>query len=150
MKFVVLEDNRFQADAVADAIIHEFGVCQADIDVIRTEHEFRSRIDQIIADKPTVFILDMLVRWTDPAPEMPDRPQEVKEEGFYLAGLRCAKLLREKSSDTPVILHTVIERAELSLVMGAEAPAHIVQKDPTLRPLLDTLQTIVFGGCAGR
>jgi hypothetical protein len=56
-----------------------------------------------------------MLPWTDPSPTIEAPPAEILEQGFYRAGVRCAKLLakNEKTKDIPIILYTVLEPADL-------------------------------------
>jgi hypothetical protein len=59
--------------------------------------------------------MDVMLPWTDPSPTIEPPPREVVEEGFYRAGIRCARLLatNKTTKHIPVILYTVLERADL-------------------------------------
>lgn len=57
-----------------------------------------------------------MIRWTDPSPNMEKPPQEILDEGFYRAGIRCIKELNNKYEGTkniPVIIYSVLDYDDL-------------------------------------
>src|SRR5690349_1085902 len=92
MRILLLEDDHRQVEYSHKQI--ESALPQAIVDPVNSEYEFRQKMDSIGLQPPDVIVIDVMLRWTDPAPEMPARPPDVEQEGFYTAGLRCAKLLQ--------------------------------------------------------
>lgn len=114
MKILLVEDDYIQSDLICEALEQAF---PSDVvELIRTEHEFRSRLVDIKARPPDIIILDIMLRWTLPSRDMPELPQDVREEGLYRAGFRCKKLLSEhaRTRDIPVILYTVMEVSDIA------------------------------------
>jgi DNA-binding response OmpR family regulator len=120
MRIVSLEDDEPFWDLMKDALVDAFpGI---ELSWIRTESEFRERLEKFAAAPPDLFILDVMVKWADPAENMPLPTEDVREEKYYRAGLRCRKRLAQNSatSSVPVILFTVLEAADISkLPQGA-------------------------------
>ena len=87
----------------------------AHVEWLKTESSFRDSLEQLIANPPDLTIMDIMLRWADPAPEMPEAPEEVKKEGFYRAGIRCQDLLssHRETADLPVLLYTLLESSDL-------------------------------------
>ncbi len=116
LRIWLLEDDEPQADVIIARLTDAYGSAGLALTYLRTEAEFVSQLDQSGA-APDVFIIDMLVRWTDPAPEaeMVPTPDEVQRDGYYRAGLRCIRRLRAKKETerSPVVLYTVLDRADL-------------------------------------
>ena len=81
---------------------------------INTEHEFYRRVDEIALDKDGVLVLDIMLRWCLPSPDMPKRPDRVRKEGVYRAGFRCLDKLAEKGPPAiPVILCSVLDEDDI-------------------------------------
>ena len=80
-----------------------------------TEYDFRNMLSTVESIMPDVILLDIMLRWTNPSPNMPEYPEEVKEEGFYTAGFRCQKILSSNSKlmHIPIIFYTVLDRVDL-------------------------------------
>jgi len=113
MTIFLVEDDYLQADWICQKLRE--GIPDADVRLIPTEADFRSHLDQIASQQPDVVVMDVMLRWADPRPELEFPPRDVQEEGFYRAGLRCQRMLAEDSrtSQVPVILYTVLERTDL-------------------------------------
>jgi CheY-like chemotaxis protein len=87
---LIIEDDKIQADELG----HRLGRLGYQVDQIATELEFRRELDHI---KPySLAVVDMMLRWTDPSPDMELPPPEIIQEGFYTAGLRCCRQLAAK------------------------------------------------------
>src|SRR6267154_1778537 len=110
MKILIVEDDHLQAEWIHMSLAQAFP--KAEFNCVRTEAEFRSRFGEIADNRPQVVVMDVMLRWEDPSPEITPRPDYVEAEGFYRAGLRCERMLAqdERTSHVPVILYTVLER----------------------------------------
>lgn len=120
MYILIVEDDYQQADFIRDSLLSAYP--NGRVDLIQTEAEFRSSLNAIEKQPPDVVVLDGMLRWTDPSEKMEPRPEDVKSGGIFEAGLRCKELLkaRETTRRIPVILYTVLERADLgSKAQGA-------------------------------
>jgi CheY-like chemotaxis protein len=113
MKIVVVEDDPLEADLIRKGLEQAFP--DLAIDRISTESEFQFRLDSLTKEPPDVFIVDMMLRWAEPSENMPEPPTEVRDEGFWRAGLRCQRMLasREETQAIPVILYTVLEKSDI-------------------------------------
>ncbi len=118
---------------------------------IHTESEFYSCFSSIIENPPDLILMDMMLRWTDPAPpdEMPPMPPAVKKEGYYRAGIRCTEKLMEAINrmDIPILLFTVLgqEYIEEDLAsMSSHESIHIsyLPKTARIKELLEEIQSI--------
>lgn len=110
LRILMVEDDPVQIEVMEEALRR--GLREASIDLIRTEHEFCSKLEKIAANPPDVAVIDVMLRWTDPSPDLPKPPPEVIKEGHYKAGVRCQALLgsRPDTRKIPVILYTVLEQ----------------------------------------
>ena len=135
-----VEDDALQSEWIRQTIATRFP--DARLNQISTEYEFESKFEEIASKPPKLILLDVMLRWTDPAPNMPPRPEEVKQGGIGQAGIRCERRLKAdpRTKNIPVILYTVLQTGSLQL------PAHVthLQKnaDPSelLRRISETLQ----------
>ena len=134
MRILIVEDDYLQADWVYAKLEQAFP--DAKFDRVSTESEFRSRFDEIANMGPGVVVMDVMLRWADPSPELVLPP---KYEGFYRAGLRCERMLAgdERTSHVPVILYTVLERTDLNHELPS-LPEHVqyLPKESDLDPLI--------------
>lgn len=141
MKILLVEDDDIQSEWMGEELKKEFP--KATVEVIPTELGFIERMEQLAANRPDVVIMDMMLRWTDPSPEMKPPPEEVKREGFYAAGRRCAQRLRDRKIDIPVILYTILDREEVN--EGAEGVfAGVLAKGADLAPLFAAIRQAVI------
>src|SRR6266545_683355 len=112
MRVLIVEDDYLQADWLGEILREQLeGV---EIEHIRSEQKFYDWLESSKRSPPDLIILDVMLRWTDPGSGI-SAPEEVRTGGYYRAGLRCEKLLRqlEESRSTPVILYTVLEALDL-------------------------------------
>jgi DNA-binding NarL/FixJ family response regulator len=110
---VIVEDDHLQEGPLEQTLQRSFP--ESMISTVKTEHEFRSRMDAFRREPPDVVVMDVMLRWTDPSPSMEQPPSEVIAGGYYRAGLRCASLLEadRQLRNVPVIFYTVVERTAL-------------------------------------
>jgi CheY-like chemotaxis protein len=122
IRIVVVEDDASYADALETALRREFP--GAKIERVATEHEFLRRLDSFQREPPRVFVIDVMLRWTDPAPNMPPPPDDVSRDGFFRAGLRCRERLdgHPRTRCVPVVFHTVLEG---DLPASSGLPPHV-------------------------
>lgn len=113
MTIWIVEDDELQLSWLKGLL--ETEVPGARIRKISTELEFRNALEDLKGDPPDLIILDIMLRWTDPAPDMIPAPAEVRENQFFRAGIRCERLLRQdpRTQEVPVILYTVLEEGDL-------------------------------------
>ncbi len=139
MKILLLEDDHLQADSLCDQL--ERGFPNAVIDHVQSEQEFRSRIPTLEKSPPDVAILDVMVRWTDPQPDMEPPPEDVATGGHYRAGLRCHELLRKANAQVPVVLYSVLDPADYKPDMIDDAgPVVTLGKDTDAKRLIRVIR----------
>ncbi len=138
LKVLLLEDDHIQRANVRQAIEDAI---EAEVFTKNTEWEFKRDFELIATNPPQVAVLDIMLRWANPAPEIPKAPDEVTSHP-ELAGLRCASLLLgdRRTQDVKVILYSVLAKDDLS-----EAPppgADCLVKELDYQNLVDKLKAI--------
>jgi hypothetical protein len=150
MRIVSLEDDEPFWDTLIDALVAAFP--HAEIIWVRTEFEFCEKKQDFAENPPDIFLLDVMVKWADAAEIMPPPPREVKEQGYYRAGLRCRSRLLEdaRTARIPVILFTVLERSDIERVIG-QLPENtsFVGKSGDFQELIATINELVTPRAAG-
>lgn len=140
MRILIVEDDYLQADWIYAGL--EQALPSAQFDRVSTESEFRSRFDEIANKGPDVVVMDVMLRWANPIPGLVLPPDDVQEEGFYRAGLRCERMLArdDRTSRVPVILYTVLERTDLNHELPS-LPEHVqyLPKESDLGPLIQKI-----------
>src|SRR5690348_2830914 len=103
-RFVVVEDDHLQKGPLEDRLRMTFP--GADVSVLSSEHQFRDFLPALRSSPPDLVLMDVMLRWSLPAPNAPEPPPDVAEGGYYRAGLRCAHLLLddEQLHHVPVVL----------------------------------------------
>lgn len=143
---VIVEDDHLQEGPLQE---HLGGtVSDADIETICTERDFRTRLPALRERVPDIVIMDVMMRWTFPAPDAVPPPADVATGGYYRAGLRCARLLADDPvlSGVPVVLYTILERSDLerdgeSLPSNSTFVGKHTELDVLSRKVRDLLRT---------
>jgi CheY-like chemotaxis protein len=116
MRILIVEDDYMDVESLQSGLRDKL---DATVDVISTESEFCAKFDQVAGDPPDFVVLDVMLRWTDPTPDLnvEDIPAEVRRDGFYLAGVRCHTKLQSdpRTKNIPVAFYTTLERNEFGL-----------------------------------
>lgn len=143
MYIVLVEDDHLQAEWIEARLREAFhGV---EVERISTEQEFYARFEAIAVARPDVFIVDNMLRWTDPKQDMPAPPPEVQVNGFYRAGLRCKDkiIAHEQTRHTPIILYTVLDDLDLDQALQDKPPNVIyLRKDSDPEPLIRIIREV--------
>jgi hypothetical protein len=139
MTIVIVEDDYLQADWIYQKLNE--AIPNANLEQVSTEGEFRSRFEEIVSKQPDVFVMDVMLRWADPDPNL-SIPEEVEKEGFYRAGLRCEAMVAadSRTSNVPVILYTVLERSDLnSQLITLPEQVQYLPKHSDISPLVQKI-----------
>jgi len=146
-RILIVEDDAQQLNLIEEEL--SFAFQNTKIEHIRTESEFYSKLDEIVAAPPDLILMDMMLRWTVPAPpeEMPPMPEEVAEEGYYRAGIRCAKKLLEQkpNKEIPLLVFTVLHQDDIDEDLNdSEASIHLayLRKTAPIQTLLKEITRI--------
>lgn len=147
---LLVEDDPPLADMIVKALKNAFP--SHDTLRLATELQFRTWLTTADHDVPAVIVMDIMLRWTDPREHLEAPPEDVRRDGFFVAGLRCVGLLqRSNLNDVPVILYTVLESADvqkemkrMSIVSSAGGIAHL-RKDGDVSQLVGKVAKIIKG-----
>ena len=120
-KILLVEDDHLQAGGI---LPHLTGY--GDVRVISTEYGFRSAADDLAKSRQLplrLAVIDPMLRWANPSKEMPEPPPEVREGGYFRAGVRCRQYLRdiERQTDTaqtPVIFLSSLDPERVDRMVG--------------------------------
>jgi len=132
---LIVEDDKIQADELKNRM-ERLGFF---VHNIATEVEFRRHMDETDRPAYTLAVVDMMLRWTDPAPDMEAPPLEIIEEGFYTAGLRCCRKLREKG--VRCLIFTALDPAKIPLGRGENF--EIVNKSSGYNAIVEKIKQLL-------
>jgi len=118
-EILILEDDPRMGEWLAEQLERRAGKDRSRIEILETESEFRkewlSEFREKRRQKPRVIVIDVMLPWTQPAPDQPARPLDVIEGGHVRAGLRCRAEIAEAEGlkDVPVILYSSLTADDL-------------------------------------
>jgi hypothetical protein len=142
MYIIHVEDDHLQAEWLHSSLKTEFP--HANIEHISTELDFYERLDSL-DHLPDVFIIDVMLRWTNPSIDMQPPPKNVELEGHYRAGFRCERKIAEHETarTVPVILYSVLERNDLEQELK-NIPENVtyLTKEYTLGKLIQEIRSL--------
>jgi hypothetical protein len=144
VKIVNLEDDEPFWELMEEALKEAFP--KAEFEWVPCESDFYARLPTFESSPPDVFVLDVMVKWADPSEEMPVPPKDVREEGYYRAGVRCRERLSRLpgTAKTPVILYTVLERSDMeSAVKGLPSDTEHICKDRGFDAFVRKLKSVI-------
>jgi len=143
-KILVVEDDYLQSEWLIEKLKEEFP--DYEIELLCTESDFyRYHAGIVNAEKkPDVVLMDVMLSWADPSPNMPEPPEEVKQKGFYEAGLRCRNMMISdpKTRDIHVVLYTQLENSDLREADPGNNYMHL-RKDANIVPLLQKISSLL-------
>ena len=147
IRILLIEDDYLQAKTIQSGLQERLRgeYPNLSFEVISTESEFYDRFEKIAQEGFRIIIIDVMLRWASPSPDMPMPLPEVIEGGFFRAGLRCQQKLAldARTSSIPTIIYTVLDESQLpALPTGVKLVAksgdlHSLAEEirRTLRPL---------------
>lgn len=114
MHLVVVEDDHLQAGPLSEHLAAAFD--PVTVETVATEEDFRTAMRlRFRGSVPDLIVMDVMLRWAFPRPDMTAPPPDVVAGGYHRAGLRCARLLHadEVLRSVPVVLYTILEESDL-------------------------------------
>lgn len=105
-RIVLVEDESIYAEELQQKLLPL--IAPLDIEWCSTEAVFISCLPEWANEPPLLFILDMLVPWARPNPNVPKPPDDVRSP--HRAGIRCYRRLRKYPvfATTPILFSTVV------------------------------------------
>lgn len=143
MDIVFVEDDPLQAEWIQEQLLSKFP--DAALRRIKTESEFRSKMETLASVPPDLVLMDVMLRWADPSPAMPAVPDDAKA-GHHRAGLRCQRMLSavQATSSIPVVLYTVLEDDDLaSEIRGLPPNVVYTRKESSPENLYRQIQVLM-------
>lgn len=147
MYILIIEDDKLQFETIQNAIKKSRAFSTARIERIVTESEFRSRFEEIASNTPDAIILDIMLRWADPAPDMPLPPPQIAEQGFYRAGVRCQRMLADDSrtKNIPIVVYTILENEDLLGEISERPQVSFLEKYFDPKEIEERLEKLILG-----
>ncbi len=146
MRVILVEDNWREAKAVEKDLA---AALRCNTSTIRTELEFRDRLEEIERNPPDLFVVDVSLRWTAPGPDFRPEPDDVRAGGRGRAGFRCVQRLQQRlaTRGVPIVLYSHFSRFHFEDELKDLSPSVIYVKktsDPeslvqAIRALLETV-----------
>ena len=142
MYFLIVEDDKLQFSFIKNGIKQGRYFKDSRIERIATESEFIEKLESIATEKPDVILLDIMLRWTDPTPDMTLPPPDIAEEGFFRAGVRCEQRLANdmRTRNIPVIVYSILEKQDFEGEIRERAEVHYLEKDFSVEKLNSKLE----------
>ena len=135
MKVVLVEDIADWQE-IAKESMGQLGV---EIANLATELEFYQAIPDLEMAPPALFVIDVMLPYTDPSREMPGIPEEVIKNGWQNAGIRCQLKLAQSAvlATIPVVFWTISSEEQLRKEFSGRLPSNCtyVSKDDDLSRL---------------
>jgi CheY-like chemotaxis protein len=131
MHFLIVEDDKLQFSYIKNGIRQGRYFSESRIERIATEWEFIGKFESLATEKPDVILLDIMLRWTDPAPDMTLPPADIAEEGFFRAGVRCEQRLAvdPRTRNIPVIVYSILEKTDFDGEIRERPEVHYLEKN---------------------
>jgi hypothetical protein len=113
VRLIIIEDDYLQAETAIRSL--KEAIPELEVLHIDTEKGFLDTFEYIAKDPPDAIILDIMLRWTNPARDYEPPPKEVTDDKFYRAGFRCARRLQvdPRTSGVPILLRSVVDPRDL-------------------------------------
>ena len=141
LRILLVEDDPLQISFFRQAVADSRQLASAEIEVIKTEKGFYDWLKSNAL--PDLIVLDVMLRYTDPSPKMELPPPDIAKAGFYRAGIRCLKELRQKGNkalaETPVVIYTILEREDLKDEFCEDKITTFLNKDFVPKTIIDEM-----------
>ncbi|MDQ3802387.1 MAG: hypothetical protein M3416_00805 [Acidobacteriota bacterium] len=146
LKILLVEDDHVQAEEIREDLEEALSNVEYKIEMIDSEQGFYNRLDTIEVDAPDLIIMDVMLRWAHPSPEIA-APAEVIVGKHYRAGFRCLKRLAERQTARRinVILYTVLQKRDDIENEVRALPPNVVYlvKEPNHSPFIRTVRSLL-------
>ncbi len=137
MRILIVEDDQLQLEDIRHAMRTRYP--DAELLEIRTEQEFRQRLDDTAADPPDIIILDVMIRWIRRGKSSSPNPYDTSQN----AGFRCARLLDDRGIRVPIIFVTMLDRKDFDSEVPNRNGVVILQKEASFEKLIRQIDRLV-------
>lgn len=122
MTILLVEDDQLLGDQLVSTFTGRHPNIQ--VQTLTTERQFREDFARLESSPPDLIVLDVMLPWDFPRPDLTLPPDDVASGGFRLAGVRLYQLLQTSSAlaTVPIILHSVSDSESLRQSLGARPP----------------------------
>jgi DNA-binding response OmpR family regulator len=112
MKILLIEDDYWFGREIIESLEAELPVLRGAFETISAEKEFRERFSSSQPLNYDCIILDIMLQWGDPS----SQPEDVVKGGYFQAGVRCLKVIREApaTQHVPVIIHSARDSEKIT------------------------------------
>jgi hypothetical protein len=149
MYIILAENDYLQAEPLEETLRETFNPSK--FFRYKTEKEFQDALSEIAANPPNVFVIDVMLPWTQPNPEEEEfiGDEEQASSSYHQAGMRCALLLaeNEQTKNIPVILYTVLKGSDVANLKKEQplpnqpySSIHYVRKEADFQNLIDKIR----------
>lgn len=135
---VIAEDDHLQRQSLRTELSIAFP--SANFVEISTEREFRQELSRLVGLDRAVFVIDVMMRWCDPSPDMGAIPEDVIHGGSFCAGVRCFAALKNLRSDARAVVYSVLDESDVPLNEILGGPESYVRKDSDFSALLQRIR----------
>jgi CheY-like chemotaxis protein len=145
-----IEDNEYAVEMVGEALAAlsiQLGFTLRNRQFL-TESNFQSEF--VILRKgtpPDLVIIDQMIKWADPALDLPQATEEVRREGYLRAGFRAFEAIRGAWPDIPVIFYSEIDeksiQSELQSYTMTTRRVSVLTKDAEGRRLSNEIRKLL-------
>jgi hypothetical protein len=139
MRIVLVEDDYLQSVWIQKEIQSAFP--SADVLVVGTESEFRAKIGDFAQNPPAAIVMDVMLAWAEPGPNIPEPPADFETDGVIGGGRRCRELIlsNPRTARIPLLLYTVLDRMDVPREMR---DIHVMKQDDS-QPLVNRLKMFI-------
>lgn len=146
MEILLVEDDFIQSEYIRNELNENGELEITNFDVIETELEFRERFPEIAMNGVDIVIMDIMLRWAFPSRDPKRPPKDIEESGFYRAGIRCIKMLRDdqRTRDIPVIVYSILDEETLKVDLMDFKNVKYVYKDFLGKNLANAIRSLTL------
>jgi CheY-like chemotaxis protein len=131
MYVLIVEDDPAQYELIKRQLQTTDLFSDAKISRIVTELQFYDQFEETATNKPDLIIMDVMLRWTDAAPDMRLPPSDIAVQGFFRAGVRCEQMLAsdERTKEIPIMIYSVLEKKDIEAEIPGRSQVTYLEKN---------------------
>jgi response regulator RpfG family c-di-GMP phosphodiesterase len=149
LTIVVVEDDHQDAIWISGELQASLS---ANVEVILCERDFVAKLPALGQQRPDLIIFDVMLRWATSSEELEREveegkvPENVIQEGFIRAGLRCVARLKsyDDTKDIPYLVYTGLQTNHFT--EEVIHVADIITKSDDIKPLIAAVRNKLAQG----